>query len=90
MDTVTDPHLAGELCHCYAERQHVNLHHHICILAIYCLEGYSGLGPFVQSEESIDGMENQLGSGEGLIDEDGDVQDEVLWLGDFLDTLTVD
>ena len=90
MDIATDPHLAAELCCCYAEQRHVNLHHHIHISAIYCLEGYSGPGPFVQSEESIDGIENQLGSGEGLIDEDGDVQDEVLRLGDFLDTLTID
>ena len=65
-------------------------------MAIYCLEGYSGPGTFVQSAETIDGMdppdlENQLGSGdsEGLIDKDGDVQDEVLWLGDFLETLMI-
>ena len=96
MDTAVDPYLAAELGHCYVERQHVNLLHRTWILTIYCLEGYSGPGPFVQSAETIDGMDpldlvNQLGSGdsEGLIDEDGNVQDEVLWLGDFLESLTI-
>ena len=91
-----NPYLAVELGHHYVKWQCVNLLHHTWILAIYCLKGYSGPGPFVQSAETIDGMdsldlENQLGSGdsEGLIDEDGDVQYKVHWLGDFLETLAM-
>lgn len=90
VDAATDPHLAVELRRRYAERRRVNHLHRIRISAIYRLEGYSGLGPFVP-EENIDEipLENQLGAGEGLIEEDDDVQDEVLRLGDFLDTLTI-
>ena len=79
MDTAIDPHLTAELQHCYTERRRVNLLHRICISAIYCLEGYSGPGSFVQSDRMVD----QLGSAEGLIDEDVDVEDEVIQLGDF-------
>ena len=89
MDTATDPHLAAELHRRYAERRRVNVLHRLRISAIYRLDGYSGPGPFVQSEEDIDVMDENLGSGEGLIDEDGDVQDEVLRLGDFLESLTI-
>ena len=88
MDTAMDPHLTAELQRCYTEQRRVNLLHHICILAIYRLEGYSGPGSFVQSDKMVD----QLGSAEGpgLIDEDVDVEDEVLRLGDFLDALSID
>ena len=86
MDTAMDPHLTAELQHCYTEQRRVNLLHHICISAIYRLEGYSGPGSFVQSDRMVD----QLGSAEGLIDEDVDVEDEVIQLGDFLDALSID
>jgi hypothetical protein len=81
IDTATNPHIAVELRRCYAERRRVNLLHHIRISAIYRLEGYSGPGPFVPEGE--DPLENQLGN-EDLIDEDDDVEEEVLRLGDFL------
>ena len=89
-DTATDPHLALELCRRYAERRRVNNIHRTRIGAIYNLEGYSGPGPFVP-EGNIDGntLEDPLGSGEELIDEEEDVEEEVLWLGDFLDTVAI-
>ena len=85
IDTTTDLHLAAELRHRYAERQRVNNLHRIRILAIYCLEGYSGPGPFVP-EVNTDG--NHIGSDEELIDDD-DLEDEVLRLGEFSDSLTL-
>ena len=81
-----DPHLAAEIRRCYAERRRVNHLHRIRISSIYCLEGYSGPGPFVPEENM---GENQLGSGEELLDEDDDLEDEVLRLGDFLDSITI-
>lgn len=81
-----DPHLAAEIHRCYAEWRCVNHLHRIRISSIYCLEGYSGPGPFVPEENM---GENQLGSGEELLDEDDDLEDEVLWLGDFLDSITI-
>ena len=85
-DNTTDPHIAAELNRCYAERRHVNNIHRIRISSIYKLEGYSGPGPF---EPEGDTLEDPLGSGEEVIDEEDDVEDEVLRLGDFLDTLTI-
>ena len=89
-DNATDPHIAAELNRCYAERRRVNNIHHIRILSIYKLEGYSGSGPF---EPEGDTLEDPLVSGEEVIDEEDDVEDdvedEVLRLGDFLDTLTI-
>ena len=88
-DAATDPHVAAELHRCYAERRRVNNIHCIRILSIYNLEGYSGPGPFVP-EGNIDRntLEDPLGS-EELFNEDDDVEDEVLRLGDFLDNLTI-
>lgn len=86
IDTETDPHLAAELRRRYAERRRVNRLHRIRISSIYSLEGYSGPGPFVPEENM---RENQFCSGEELIDEDDDVEDEVLRLGDFLDSLSI-
>jgi IS4 transposase len=86
IDTETDPHLAAELRRHYAERRRVNRLHRIRISSIYSLEGYSGPGPFVPEENM---GENQFCSGEELIDEDDDVEDEVLRLGDFLDSLSI-
>ena len=88
-DTATDPYIAAEL-HCrYAERRRVNNIHRVRISSIYNLEGYSGPGPFVP-EGNVEGntLEGPSGS-EELFDEDDDVEDEVLRLGDFLDTLTI-
>ena len=67
IDTTTDLHLVAELRRRYAEQWHMNNLHRICISAIYCLEGYSGPGPFVP-EVNTDG--NHIGSGEELIDDD--------------------
>ena len=87
-DSATDPHLAAELCRCFAEQRHMNNIHHIRISSLYNLDGYSGPGPFVP-EGNVD-VEIPLGSGEELVDEDDDEEeDEVLRLGDFLDTLTI-
>jgi hypothetical protein len=90
VDNATDPHIAAELRRCYAKRRRVNNIHRMRISTIYNLEGYSGSGPFA-AEGDIDGntLENPLGSAEELIDEDNKVEDEVIRLGDFLDTLTV-
>ena len=75
-----DPHLAVELGRCYGERQHVNNLHCIHISAIYCLEGYSGPSPFVFTDEHS--LENQLGSGEELNDDnDDDVRKRYFILG---------
>jgi hypothetical protein len=93
--TATDPHLVRELRRHYAQCRHVNCLHRAWIAAIYCLEGYSGPGPFVPpqdwQEEGSDGLISPEGPGEdnALIDEDNTVQDEVLWLGDFLDMLMI-
>jgi len=89
IDSATNPHLAAELRRRYAERGRVNNLHRIRISAIYKLEGYSGPGPF-GAEENVDGnpLENELDSGE-LSDDDDDVEDEVLRLGDFLHSLTL-
>jgi hypothetical protein len=84
-DNATDPHIAAELHRCYAERRRVNNIHRIHISSIYKLEGYSGPGPFVPEGNTL---EDPLGS-EELIDEEDDVADEVLRLGDFLDSLTI-
>jgi hypothetical protein len=89
-DAATDPYLAEEIRRRYAERRRVNKIHRIRISAIYSLEGYTGPGPFIH-EENIDGnhLESQLGSGDELVDDDDDVDDEILRLGDFLDTLAL-
>ena len=92
VDTAADPHLAAELhCHC-AERGRVNNIHRARLSVIYRLEGYSCPGPYIpvphgedRHGELLDGVD----SDEGLVDEDDGVQDEVLRLGDFLDSLTI-
>lgn len=90
--TATDPHLAVELhCH-YAEHQCVNNIHHVHIFAIYKLDGYSGPGHYIppsQDEERPTTPLDDQDDEEGLIDKDDRVQDEVLRLGDFLDSLTI-
>ena len=69
-----DLHIAAELHRYYAEQRHMNNIHCICISSIYKLEGYSGLGPF---EPEGDTLEDPLGSGEEVIDEEDDVEDDV-------------
>ena len=60
------------------------------ILTIYNLEGYSGPGPFVpEGDIGRNTLGNPLSSGEELIDEDDEVEDEILWLEDFLENLTI-
>ena len=81
IDTATNPHIAMELHHCYAEQRHMNHLHCICISAIYRLDRYSGPGPFVPESEKP--LKNQFGNEEELIDGDDDVEEEVLQLGDF-------
>ena len=46
---------------------------------------YSGPGPFVPESEKP--LENQFGNEVELIDGDDDVEEEVLWLGDFLEII---
>ena len=89
-DAAMDPYLAEKIRRRYAERRRVNKIHRIRISAIYSLEGYTGPGPFVH-EENIDGnhLESQSGSGDELVDDDDDVDDEILWLGEFLDSLAL-
>jgi hypothetical protein len=86
-NAATDPHLAAELRRRHAERRRVNVLHRTRISAIYCLEGYSGPGPFVPDDPVP--LEEQPDDNEALVDEDDRIQDEVLRLEDFLDTLTI-
>ena len=56
-------------------------------------EQYPSYPHFEHIEPEGDTLEDPLGSGEEVIDEEDDVEDdvedEVLRLGDFLDTLTI-
>ena len=86
-DTAMDPHIAVELHHCYTEWHHVNNIHCTRISSIYKLEGFSGPGPFVPKGNTLEDLSC---SGQDLIDEEDDGEDDVLWLRDFLDTLKID
>ena len=87
VNAARDPHLAAELhCH-HAEHRHVNVLHCTHISAIYRLKGYSGPGPFMPDDPVS--LEEQSDDNEALVDKDDHIQDEVLRLGDFLDTLTI-
>jgi hypothetical protein len=93
-EMATNPHLAVELCRHYAERRRVNLLHRAHISAIYRLEGYSGPGPYsppqtVDDKASGHVLLDEQDDGEAFVDEDDSIQDEVLRLGDFLDTLSI-
>ena len=71
----------------------MNLLHHACISVIYHLEGYSGPGPYSPPQTVDDKvLEHVLldeQDDEVFVDEDDGIQDEVLQLGDFLDTLSI-
>ena len=54
--------------------------------SVTCVTPYSGPGPFVPEGEKP--LKNQFGN-EELIDGDDDVSEEVLRLGDFLETIAL-
>ena len=72
----------------------MNLLHCAHISVIYCLEGYSGPGPYsppqtVDDEASGHVLLDEQDDDEAFVDEDDSIQDEVLRLGDFLDMLSI-